>query len=261
MRFSVAGLLLLLFLQVSCVDSGSRVPTAVLKVPACVLAGAEVTFDAGASTDPDGRIVRYIFGVDDLPLLVNNQPELTWVFAKPKVANGQIEQYVVRLSVLDEDGFRSTDQAHVFVVDDLELCPEAPPPVLPDTILWDAWEPDVVEPEAVPDDAASVDVVPDIPQKPDTGGLCPNITGSYRVQVFCFATVSLELDLGIQQADDCTFTEEFGIVEGSVAQDGTITLQSPFADLNMSSCEGLFDDPENFSLDCTSGCTAVFLTK
>lgn len=258
--------------------NGSRVPAARLSVPACVAAGTQVLLDASQSKDPDGQIVRYVFSVDGEPKLISNQPQVRYTFLTPKIGTGEYLQYAVRLVVVDDDGFESQAQANLFVVHDLSVCPEGPAPtfdiVYQDDSLSDAdgdlWRSDVVSWDmadgVMPLDTLVQDVVPqDLPSPPDvvgpdTSDLCPNVTGKYRVEVYCFGTLQLELDLNLKQQADCTFSDSNGVLEGTIDSGGNIKLTSPFPDLNMNDCQGLFDDPEFFDVQCSSGCTAVFIS-
>jgi hypothetical protein len=246
-----------------------RVPLAKLSVPACVAAGSNVKLDGTGSTDPDGRIARYVFSVDGQVKLANNQPFVILPSSEPKITNGQFQQYAVRLTVIDDDGFEAHAQANFFVVHDVSQCPEGPPPML-DIVSQDLMDFDVVGTDGGDDlveydvgyDAQPMDISPaDLPLPPDGSGICPNVTGTYRVQVFCFGTLHLELELSLQQQDGCLIVEEYGLVEGSVDETGQVMLSSTFSDLNMDECKGVMDDPENFALECSSGCTAVFLAE
>ncbi len=241
-----------------------RVPLAKLSIPACVAAGTMVTLDASGSTDPDGRIARYVFSVDGQVKLANNQPSVTIPFAQPKIADGQFQQFAVRLTVIDNDGFEAHAQANLFVVYEVNQCPDGPPPQL-DVVLQDMVGLDVFSGEISVDSMefdVGNDVVPiDFSPPPDGSGLCPNLTGSYNVQVFCFGTLHLEIELALEQKDGCLIGEEYALVEGEVDETGQVTLSSTFSDLNMDECKGVMDDPDNFALECSSGCTAVFLKK
>lgn len=239
-----------------------RVPTAKLSVPACVIGGNEVRLDAAGSSDPDGRIARYIFSVDGQVKLANNLPFVVLPSAKPKVIDGQLTQYAVRLTVVDDDGFEAHAQANFFVVYDGTQCPDGLPSQV-DIVAQDWSSSDVVSAE-VSRDAMDYDLradagPTDVPLPLEVTGFCPNVTGKYNVQVFCYGSLHLELELVLQQQDGCVISEENGLVEGTVDETGQIILSSTFPYLNMEECKGSFDDPENFALECSTGCTTVFL--
>lgn len=238
-----------------------RVPQAKLTVPACVATGAEVKLDATGSSDPDGRIARYVFSVDGHVKLASNQPYVILPSVTPKIVGGQFQQYAVRVKVVDDDGFAAIAQANFFVVNDVTQCPVGASPA--DIVMQDSFGPDIVpdgwSTEDIDGDHISDGGPLDVPAPPDFTGLCPDVTGTYKVQIFCFGSVDLELELVLQQQEGCVIAEEYGLVEGSVDETGLVTLSSTFSELNMDDCKGPFDDPENFSLECTSGCTAVFL--
>jgi len=252
-------------LLLGCDQTGDYLPPqARLSLPACVVAGTKVVMDASDSVDEDGRIVKYIYtiGHDHAPL-VHNQPTLTYVFKEPLVDEGLIQQYLVRLRVTDDHGLSDEVQTGVFVVFNESECEEVgatPPPVVPDVVEPpDMYQADVVPdvpPEMGPQDTAPLDA--DVPPS-DTPVYCPNITGIYRVQVFCFGALEVELELSLLQSADCTFVDDFGIVSGEVGMDGTIHLWSEHSELNIEDCQGTLEDPEQFTLDCTSNCTAVFI--
>jgi hypothetical protein len=245
-----------------------RVPLAKLSVPACVAAGSEVKLDGTGSTDPDGRIARYVFSVDGQVKLANNQPVVSIPSPEPKITNGQFQQYAVRLTVIDDDGFDAHAQANFFVVYDVSQCPGGPIPA-EDIVSQDLVDSDIVGGDTGEDaqeydgaDGGHEDVSPiDVPFPMDVTGICPNLTGTYLVQVFCFGALDLELELILKQQDGCLILEEHGLVEGSVDETGQVTLSSTFSELSMDDCKGMMDDPENFALECSSGCTAVFLAN
>jgi PKD repeat protein len=96
----------------------NRAPVASLSIaPATqVVAGTTITGDASASTDPDGRIVRYAWDLDGNGQWGDGGPQHTITLATPG-------DYVVGLRVYDDDGNMTETQAAVHVSD-------APPPVL-----------------------------------------------------------------------------------------------------------------------------------
>ncbi len=240
-----------------------RVPLAKLSVPACVAAGAEVKLDASGSSDPDGKIARYVFSVDGEVKLANNQPFVILPVVTPKIADGQFQQYAVRLTVVDDDGFTAQAQANFFVVYEASQCPVGSSPadiVVQDYSGADAGY-DVWSADAVAGDMNADAGLADGPVPPDFTGLCPDVTGTYLVQVFCYGQLHLELELALQQQDGCVFVEEYGLVEGSVDETGLVSMSSTFSDLNMDDCNGPLDDPDHFALGCTSGCTAEFNKK
>lgn len=65
-----------------------------------VRVGMTVTFDAGASTDPDGTVVEYRWDFGDGTTRATSAPETTHVYSAPGV-------YPVRLVVVDADGDES----------------------------------------------------------------------------------------------------------------------------------------------------------
>ena len=64
-------------------------------------AGETVTFDASASYDPDGEIVKYEWDFDDDGVTDAQGKVVEWVFS-------QAGTYPVRLTVTDNDGFKSS---------------------------------------------------------------------------------------------------------------------------------------------------------
>lgn len=248
----------------------NRMPAASLKLPACVVAGTTVTLDASGSTDPDDNITTYVFTIGhDLPPLVNNKPTVKYRFSKPRISGNKIEQYQVLLTVVDADGLQDSSPGAIFVVFKESQCPDDAQPIVTDLIEEDLYYPDVFAPDDVwspdvsPVDIIPVDVVtPDLPSK-DVTGVCPNVSGAYRLQIFCFGSTEFELEVDIVQKDGCAFEEELGIFAGTIDGDGFMKLDSAaqYEVLHISHCEGYYDDPENFSLECTSNCTAVFLLE
>jgi len=264
------GILLALaaFLLACGSESGRSRPEAVLKIKYCAEVGEKVKFDAGGSTD-DGTIIKYMFTIDPgqaVPL-VNNRDHIYHVFGKPAMAGKNITQYQVRLQVIDDDGFSDETLASLFIVYDMDQCPEPdePLPVVPDVLdvvdtewtePWEIYVEDVPYFDYEPYD---IEPQPDVPVIDFAGG-CPQIAGTYRLQIFCYGSIHADMDVTLSQ-QDCSFKDDFGILSGELGEDGSATLESPFADLNMNKCEGVIEDTSNFSLDCTSNCTAVFVLK
>ena len=242
-------------------DLSNRVPSARLQLPACVTAGTLVTLDASKSSDPDGRIERYVFAIDSkTPKLVHNESSITYRFTEPKIVDGRIEQFVVQLQVVDNDGFEAFAQAAMFVVYDLDQCPEEPV-FVPDVQVEDVIAEDLPEPQDVP----LLDVMPDVAPKdtapfPDVPKTCPSIAGKYRVEVTCQSQPYLETELTLFQ-NGCEFWDDFDIVYGTIDKGGFVVLESDMDDLNLNYCEGIVEDFEFFSLECTSECIVTFLAN
>ena len=280
---NVACLLALLLASCSSVDRGDY-PHAEVKVRAvedgvvgpytdCVVAGTTVLFDASNSSDPDGEIVRYVFtiGHDDPPIVVRD-PQFEYVFKKPIVDGQQLIAYQILLTVTDNSGNLAYTEVELPVVFHKDECPSgtAPPDVfVPAT---DIFEPDIVSPEdsfapdfTEPDpdvvlpDLGPLDAgVEELPN-PDLGpGMCPNIEGDYRLSVYCQGVLSVEVDLEITQ-DLCALSDNYGLVSGQVDLEGNVEMSSPQDDFGMAECNGPISGDGSFSLDCTSGCTAVFM--
>ena len=88
---------------------------------------------------------------------------------------------------------------------------------------------------------------------------CPNIAGAYDVQVFCDGSIAVEMDEIPLLQQDCQFSDPYGLFTGVISDDGSLTLSTQQEDFNMAECNGMFEDgAEGFSVDCSSGCTAVF---
>jgi PKD repeat protein len=96
----------------------NRAPVAALSItPAAqVVAGTTITGDASASTDPDGRIVRYAWDLDGNGQWGDGGPKHSITLATPG-------DYVVGLRVYDNDANMTETRAAVHVSD-------VPPPVL-----------------------------------------------------------------------------------------------------------------------------------
>lgn len=242
-------------------DLSNRVPSARLQLPTCVIAGTLVTLDASKSTDPDGHIERYVFAVDSkTPRLIHNDSSITYRFMEPKVIDGKIEQFVVQLQVVDNDGFEAFDQAAMFVVYDLDQCPEEPV-VVPDIQVLDIISYDQLEPDTNP----LLDVMSDLAPKdtaplPDIPLTCPSIAGNYQVEVYCQSQLSSETELTIIQ-NGCEFRDDFDLVSGTIDKSGNVVLESNVEGLYIDHCEGIMEDAEFFTLECTSSCTVTFIVN
>ena len=70
--------------------------------------GAEIVFDASESVDPDGTIVKYVWDFGDGRKLETDSPVVTHTYSAPGT-------YTVVLTVVDDDGLRSTASTEVTV--------------------------------------------------------------------------------------------------------------------------------------------------
>lgn len=269
--------LLMIVLLMGCsASSGDEPPVAGLKVPACILVGTAVQLDASASTDADGDIVKYIFtiGHGQAPI-ISEKPKLTYLFEEPIYSGKTLYAYQILVTVVDSHGNTGHAEAELAVVFNEIECPG-------NASLADAWVPvhDIVEqelaedlpsmddvpptqdvleaeavepPEIVPDETAPPEV------KQDTNpGLCPNVAGNYHLEVYCFGSIAADLELPLQQGG-CYLQDPWGLFEGTIYENGTMELSTDQPDLKMADCDGEYEPgPDGFSLNCTSGCTAVF---
>ena len=280
---NLACLLALLLASCSSVDRGDY-PHAEVKVRAvedgvvgpytdCVIAGTTVLFDASNSSDQDGEIVRYVFTIGhNAPPIVVRNPKFEYVFEKPIVDGQQLVAYQILLTVTDDSGNLAYTEVELPVVFHKGECPSgsAPPDVfVPST---DVFEPDVISPDDVPltesidpeediiePDWGPLDAgFPELPQDKVTPDVCPNVEGDYRLSVYCQGVLSVEVDLEISQ-DVCALSDNYGLVSGQIDLDGSIEMSSPQDDFGMAECTGPLSGDGSFSLDCTSGCTAVFM--
>jgi len=71
-------------------------------------AGAEIVFDASGSSDPDGTIVKYVWDFGDGTTLETSEPTVTHSYSAPGT-------YTVTLTVVDNDGLKSTMTAEISV--------------------------------------------------------------------------------------------------------------------------------------------------
>lgn len=244
-------------------DSGQ--PKAVLKVPACAKVGTVVKFDASGSTD-DGEILKYMFTIipgQAVPL-INNRAHIYHVFDKPTYKGKYITQYQVRLQVVDDSGMRAEDAQALFIVKNLDQCPEEPV-YIPDIVedIADVMEqpPDIsselYEPDTVVPDLPDIDTKPDVKPVDVEPVECPNIEHPYRLEILCYGSTHATLDVSLIQ-NGCSVVDDFGILSGEFTDGNHLKMKSIFEDLNINDCEGDVEDTSSFALNCTSDCTAVF---
>ena len=91
-------------------EAAKKVPIAKLSVTAKegFTAGAEIVFDASGSSDPDGTIVKYIWDFGDGTMLETSESTVTHSYSAPGT-------YTVTLTVVDNDGLKSTITAEIAV--------------------------------------------------------------------------------------------------------------------------------------------------
>lgn len=269
--------ILFVLLVVGCTGSvGDDSPVAGLKVPGCILAGTTVQLDASDSSDPNGDIVKYIFtiGHSQAPI-ISEKPILVYTFEQPIFEDGLLYAYQILVTVVDVHGNAGHAEAEVAVVFNKSECPGNAPPVdisIPDedivqqpddvVIPEEIVEPtEVVEPADVPEPEEVTDpeeiTFPEV--QPDTApAYCPNVSGTYHLEVYCYGSIAADLELPLQQTV-CHIEDPYGLFNGTVYENGTMEVGSTQPDLKMDDCEGQFEEgPDGFSLDCSSGCTAVF---
>jgi len=238
----------LVVLACACSDAGGGRTVASLKLASCAVVGDAVAFDASGSTSPGGHIVRYVFtiGHGSAPL-VSKEPKLEYVFRKPAFLNGKIAQYQVLVTVYDEHGGQAYAADNIFVVYNEGQCPEPIPE--PDIVLDDVVE----EPFEIEEWAS--DVPEEIPEP-----ACPiDLARDYQMVVFCQGSISGSFDISLDSAD-CLFwdADPTGLLTVELDDDGFATLKSPYKEMYIEQCTGQIEDPADFTLDCNSGCTAVF---
>lgn len=234
----------------------------------CVIAGTTVLFDASGSFDPDGEIVRYVFtiGHEDPPIVVRN-PKFEYVFKKPIVEGQQLVAYQILLTVTDDLGNPGYTEVELPVVFHKGECPQGTEPSEVDISGSDIGESDIYVFDDVPSTDSTTDPdpdfgpieagVPELPQTDVSPDMCPDVEGDYRLQVYCMGSLSVEVDLEIAQ-DVCALNDNYGLVSGQIDLEGNVEMTSPQEDFGMAECEGPVSGDGSFSLECTSGCTAVF---
>lgn len=269
-------------------------PEARLSVPACVVAPATVVLDASASVDADGDIDRFIFTLGHrIPSLVVDVPRVTFRLDKPYRVNGKLAPLPASVTVVDSTGLEGTVALEFWLVDNADDCDGLEPPpdvmgtdtadedVAPDTQASDIQQdlpPDVGEDtiEVAPQDVVELvqDVLPDLPTPdvvpdvfldvgtdggPDGLDACPTLGQTYTVKVRCNDVVDAVLDLNINQLG-CTFKDTYGVIEGSMNGSDAV-VESSFTELKIQQCSGTIDDPNQFTLECSSGCIAEYSIK
>ena len=90
--------------------NNNRAPVAVLHIPADVTVNQNVTGDAGASYDPDGRVVRYDWDMNGDGDFGQDGSRHSYTYTKPG-------NYVAVVKVTDDDGNSSLARATVHVHD------------------------------------------------------------------------------------------------------------------------------------------------
>ncbi len=88
-------------------------PVAVLSSPSSGAIGEPVSFDASASYDPDGRVVKYSYDFGD------GTSPVTGVVAAASHAYTQAGNYVITLTVTDDDGATSSISKQISIADNV----------------------------------------------------------------------------------------------------------------------------------------------
>jgi hypothetical protein len=260
-------------LLTSCGGSTLAPPIARLDAPECAVVGASVKLNASTSEAPEGDLVRYSFRIGHSGAWISSrEPVIDFRFSKPETSGDELAQTLVVLEVLDDRGRKAQDAALVWVVFDESQCPEGTAPPLPgeDVTTWDVPSevdgvdivvPDGLADSTVPDGGDDVpfpeETISDV--QIDAGPGCPSIDGAWHLEVFCGGSPKGELELNIMQNADCTFSDDLGVLTGTMSPDGGIELSSDIPQLFMGDCFGTLDAPEMFTVDCSSGCTVQFL--
>ncbi len=246
-------------------------PEARLSIPFCSVAGQTVELDASDSKAPGGEIVRYSFRIGHSDAwLTSREPVLKFRFEQPEMSDDKLVQTLVLLEVTDDNGLTAQDASLTWVVFDDSQCPEGTSPrptedvwtetYSPDVTDFDGPEPDVLDDTTSPDSVDGTTPPPDSTSdgKTDTEPACPSIDGVWHLEVFCGGSPKGELELNIMQNADCTFSDDLGVLSGTMGPDGAIELKSDIPQLYMGDCFGQLEEPEMFTVDCSSGCTVQF---
>jgi hypothetical protein len=185
----------------------SGAPTARLSAPACVVQGATVVLDASKSTDPDGKLVRFIFSLGEgKPDYVSDTPRLNHVFEQALVVDGGYLPYHLGLTVVDDDGNYSSvlNSKLLYVVRNEAHCPTLQEDVLEaDLVFADAKDTlDSVPGDTAPVDTTAVDTTPVDTTSPDTTPLDTVAIDTTTVDSVALDTVFEDMAVDTAQPED-----------------------------------------------------------
>jgi len=252
------------------VDRG--LPTAVLDAPGCVAAGTEVMLSALDSSDSGGEIIRYTFAIgSEIAPASTREPVYSHKFVDAEVQPADGPAYTnVKLTVLDNEGNTAQATAKVYVVDDLDECPEGvtvrePSEPEPEVVS------DVGAEEVVSDLLADSGPAGDVVACPEGPGDCPDASGEYKLRLYCGGQEIADIGKDPEDPEDegktslfffqcnCGLNDNWGILDsGAIDQAGNMTLAASADFSDMGQCSGLYapDDPL-FDLPCDNDCYVV----